>query len=735
MADSDTKIVPVEGALVVEEMEPKRAEMLDNEAELEVGQWYWVQQSDDKKPWLGCIVHVGSNYVQLEGVQYTTRVHFDAFDKCCTPEPDPDTYIDSRIKHYQDKVNRLMGRVKELTARLGVAPSPELTAGSETKALALVNSNTNMDEYKTALVKAKEDQLPDLFDKIGRANKAMANWMTAKIIPLKAQAEGMRGTISTIEDRIFSVELYAGLTEQVAQIAEGEPAALGTKVHLLQRRCYMDEECLAEYQAGGMDFEGIGAFDCWLREKANRDRLLPFERCIVAFRVRRDAKERELVDLSDFIRFIEMAEADKRTFLYIRNGEQIFRMSTAIDFGPKLFPDPDRSKLASGQKLWAKSFAGSIREDEGLITDDEYQAIMGEYRKEVEDYEAWKKTVPKKDWWQRRPSEPFYKYVPFTPSSVYYDDIANMVEDQLKQHNRIALIIQGLLDRSPVLHPHPPWQIWTQEGFAAALELVFDDSRALVAGEKPDFEAYRARLNASLKTGSVTVGQEDAWERYEGAKECDRMDRDYRTRGSWRPSRHRPYGNPGPGTVAQVFKYTRSGKATFAWNRERQDWRSDKDKDIRTTFTCSSSVLLNVDAYTPGDFKLFFNDPRTRAEYLKWAPLLLEAEEYHAGNREVQEPVEPQQKESSYEGRIRYQQRKRRKALMGCAVRLTEPIETKGGSKYEVGSLWRVMGGSGGTFWIGGIRKDGSRDDRWVTGVSHHDFVVEPAIPKIKIEG
>lgn len=45
--------------------------------------------------------------------------------------------------------------------------------------------------------------------------------------------------------------------------------------------------------------------------------------------------------------------------------------------------------------------------------------------------------------------------------------------------------------------------------------------------------------------------------------------------------------------------------------------------------------LLNVSAYTPGDFKQFFADPRTRAEYLKWAPLLLAAEEFHAGNRTI----------------------------------------------------------------------------------------------------
>jgi hypothetical protein len=45
--------------------------------------------------------------------------------------------------------------------------------------------------------------------------------------------------------------------------------------------------------------------------------------------------------------------------------------------------------------------------------------------------------------------------------------------------------------------------------------------------------------------------------------------------------------------------------------------------------------LLNVSAYKPGDYKRFFSDPRTRKEYLKWAPLMLAAEDYHAGVLEL----------------------------------------------------------------------------------------------------
>lgn len=750
MADDD-KLLPA----TVENLDPKNTQEVEAPETIEVGQWYWVK--GDKGRWFGCIVHVGSNYVEVESPRRgTTRIHFDEFWDLCKFEPQPDAVIEKKIAQYQREVGQLLGRVKEVTAQLAITPSPMLNGAGETQALALRGQNNpDMKEYGAALVKAKEKTLPDLFKEIERANESMAEWMTAKVVPLKAQAEGLKTVIGKINDRIFSVELYAGLVEEVERVRDGDPAALTEKIHLLQRRCYMDEECLARYETGGMEFKDIHAFDAWISRDDNFERLLPFPRCVVAFQVRRNRKMRELVNLIDIFEVVKKETADKFTFLYIRNGGQLFRLSTGIEFDEKLFPDLDRGQLQG--KLWAKMFCDRV---DNLITDNERTGIIEERRRAKKEwetkykaYQAALKTPEAKakakakgkkqpdascvdvpwvgDWFHH--DEDMRGYEPYDKTSVYYDDITKHIEKEIQKHNRIALILQGLLDRSPVLHPHPPWQIWTEAGFRTALELVYDDSRALVAGEKPDFDEYRRMLNASLKPGSITVGQEDAWELYEGKKESERRDRDYRRRNeNYRPSRVRPHGNPGPGTLARLVAFSKgSGKCTFAWNRKKQTEPGYGDP-IRTTFACNAKRLLNVDAYTPGDFRTFFDDPRTRAEYLKWAPLLLEAEEYHAGNRKVQEPPPPEpKKESSWEGQKRYEQRKRRKATLGKAVRLTRVVETKGGTKYEIGSLWRVTAGEGGTFSISGIKEDGTyaRDDRYVRGVHYYDFQVDPSIP------
>ncbi len=605
----------------------------------EVGQWFWVKRDkkDDRGRWLGCVIAIGSNYVELDGpTGGPERIHFDRLESRCTRETNPDAVIDGQVDAARGRVVELMEEVRSLTARLAVSGGPEIGTGEECQALAVATEGRSYAEYSKALVKAKKEDLPELFKKIEESNRSMAAWMSAKVIPLKAEAEGMRGVIEKIEDRVFNVELYAGLVEQVVLCQDGEPAPMTEKIRLLQRRHYMDEECLAQYEVGGMDIGSIEKFDRWICKKPNRDRLLPFPRCVVAFRVRREAKWREGWSLSDFINIFHMQEADKTTFLYMRNGDRIYRLETQIEFGEQLFPDI--RQLQPNDAVWANVWSsGHIKE---IISEGEYL----EKKRKWEETEAERlrryAEAKKGDKWQfqSRTWPDLDDYSPFNWTNVYYDDISAEIQGKLKKHNRVALVLQGILDRSPVFHPHPPWQIWTEEGFRRALEPVYDDSFALSSGPPPDFEAYRKRLNLQLKPGCVTIGQQDFWERHEAEKENRRRESDGRNRGHHYEVQHyKPYGNPGPGDLARPVSVNKLGKCAYEWSRRRQTetWKHGYGDPIPVRFEVPARKLLCADAYESGDFRQFFDDPRTRADYLKWTPFLLEAEEYKAGNRKV----------------------------------------------------------------------------------------------------
>jgi hypothetical protein len=520
-----------------------------------------------------------------------------------------------------------MAEIHALTARLGVTQRAALEDGDNADVKALsVRSAEPVKAYKKALVKAKEKTLPDLFKKIEASNKMMATWMKVKIMPLEAEAEALNGTVGLVRDRIFSVELYAGLVEEAKQVKDGAPTPNDTQVHLMQRRAYMDEECLVGYEHGGMDYKNIDDFEKWLCKPANFNRLFPYPRTLLAFRVRRNDKERE-VNMRTFIQVMNEKDWDKTTFLYVRNGEQLHRIETKIEFEEQLFPDTNH-KIFTNRKLWAKKHF--LRNIDDVISDEEHQGKIEEEKTHAEKL----KEIPEKDHWRHRLHfDTSDQYHEVTPENVYYDDVMKVLDKEKKKHNRLVLVMQGILDRSPMLHPHPPWQLWTPAGFAAAFKLIYDGSRALSAGDKPDFEAYRAECNRYLCSGSVTIGQEVAWE----VREADRENRRRQESHSYHYSdheytRYRPPGDPGPGKLAVVARYSeKNHSVSYKWMRENKRGPNETSAALTT----GQENVLNVDAYKPGDFHLFFDDPRTRQEYLHWAPMLLEAEECHAGNRDL----------------------------------------------------------------------------------------------------
>jgi hypothetical protein len=90
-------------------------------------------------------------------------------------------------------------------------------------------------------------------------------------------------------------------------------------------------------------------------------------------------------------------------------------------------------------------------------------------------------------------------------------------------------------------------------------------------------------------------------------------------------------GNPGPGLFTVVREWQpRARRAKFRWERT-QLRHGQRDHEVGDSITVQQGALLNISVYRPGDYKQFFQDHRTRAKYLQWAPLLLAAEDSYGG--------------------------------------------------------------------------------------------------------
>jgi len=642
-----------------------------------VGSWWWVTEAEGEggrggpdydrpgRQWLACVVELGSNYAKLEGVRLRKRISLDDFHGACRSELNPREFIDARIDRHRGEVRKLMGKIRDLCHRLGVPMRQSLPIQeSSSTALAVAHGVDDVKKYNRALVRAKEKTLPELFARVKEQHQQMAMWMKAELIPAQAELEAAKEVTTVIEGKIHLVELYAGLQEELVQVREGDPAALGTKIHLMQRMHFMDEECLARYEAGGMDFEDVDEFDAWLARDRNFGRLLPHDRCIVAFRIRRRGKE--YGDLNPFISFA-FNQLNKKTFLYIRNGRQLWRMHTSIEFDEGLFPKREDEDLLGDQELWIRADEYDLRHSHGIITRRQRDEMIDRHRarraflaqklwqwhRAGKPSETWLCTAVSDDYdYEHKPGEQYAQtgrpdrwehdirrcgadeYELLTPDNIYYDDAMRRVRDAALEHNRVAVIVQGLLDRSTCLHPHPPWRIWTPEGFAAGVELVYDTSRAISPGEAPDFEGYRAQLNKGLRAGCHTIGQRAAWNKY--------MEKLYGDK-AWR---HEGRHGSGPENIDRVHHMKRDGSCEFRWTRHRvkAKWVDHPTKpgylraeypEIEVKWRCAARHLTCVDAYTPGDFHLFYDDPRVRADYLRWAPILLACEDWHHARRQT----------------------------------------------------------------------------------------------------
>ncbi len=417
----------------------------------------------------------------------------------------------------------------------------------------------------------------------------------------------------------------------------------------------MDEECLVSYKAGGMSFTQISNFDEWLIEPENLTRCLPFNRCLAAFQVRRKNKRYD-DDGRAVSRYINMLrqEADTATYLYVRNGEQVFRIGTELEFDDMLFPSGD---ITFNEPQMVKMFGTQV---DCLMPKRTFDTLMDEKKVNDAKYKQWEQENPKEEWsqirgnksrvyewanpYRDRDAHRLHEYQLVDNDHLYFDTVKAYIDANIEKYNRIVLIIQGLLDRSEVFSPHPTTRLHVASEFDAMLKLVYDAEHVLTYGEAPSFEAYRERCNFEINHESVFVGQEQAWFAIECEKENEKRARNPYSdhigdTNNWRPS----YEERGMGYLAKAGQIQMKGrKAIFSWLKERANaWEyrdNDPNRYLRRTVTLSFDDLFNVSAYKKGDYKQFFRDPRTRQDYIKWAPYLLAAEDYVCGRATVKEP-------------------------------------------------------------------------------------------------
>ena len=597
---------------------------------LQPGDWFWVKFDDmdwkgegenSKRVKVGehetlmCVEWVGSNYVGFttrsgRNRSYTDeRVHFNEFISRCREEPNWKQVLQDKMNSLQLQIAEKTREMVEQGKRLYLLPDKTAPAPDPNQTLLPMKVADGPERYKKDLVKFQKKQLPAISKEIEELAEEFGVTAAKLSLPDLVKLGVVKSKLGVVEDRIFTIELYCGLQEHVKEIADGEPAPAETKITVRQQMLFMDEETLFDYQSGGMDFNSIRKFDNWVCKPEILNRVLPEQKGIVAFRVRRSEKDYGPCNsIGEALTQISWHQANAQTYLLIRNGQRVYRIASEIDFSPRLIPRRDEI----GEEQFKKQIESWDVEEDGTT----FGKRTRKTREEM-----------------------------VTPESVEFDDHVAKMDALLKHYNRIIILLQGLLDRSKVFHPHPPVNLCQTGEIDEWVNLVRDEEMGLPCN-KVDWDEYQKQLNSTLEVGKYIMirwpkAHYDRDSRYDRGPHYYDPDTDEEIK---RP--RRAYNSAPMPRYCKIDAIKRDkSKVRVSWAQDQKahptkiwvpspkkpgwghyDFSYETDRMLHEWIP--TKFVFNVSDYVPNDYRMFLCDRALQGQYLRWAPFLLGAEDW-----------------------------------------------------------------------------------------------------------
>jgi len=446
--------------------------------------------------------------------------------------------------------------------------APHVENGELSTSTALVPAGSSVDVVKKVVADVRNSTLKLKKDMESKTTLLKA-WVGEQSRALEVKAKEMMRVVKKMEEAIWTINLYLGRDEQIHILRTGKPASEDKKISIRQSVCYMDEECAIDAAYGGIDVTTIEEFDRWLLEDSkNLNRVLPETKGIVALHIRRSEKK------YSENRF-ENSHANHAnlswTYFLIRNGENLYRVYVDINTDSVLFP--------------LKS---------------EFDDLFTVVEEDLDD-----------------PTRPAIKR-PLKPGSDKYMAALKRAEASRQYYFRIMLVLQGLMDRTPIFSPMPIERInlCDPRHCDQWIDFIYDVDNVVTDG-KPLFYKWQNDINSQLDVGVRIIGAFAGAGLYGGKYESCRI---YPTRASLPSSEmlhiieDKEIDN---GKEKYIFRYHRNDSI---YSRERG--YVDSTVRARCWVLNSDRFILNFDAATIEDMRYYIDHRLSRDEYQHMVPLL-----------------------------------------------------------------------------------------------------------------
>lgn len=319
---------------------------------------------------------------------------------------------------------------------------------------ATVNARAELARRRLALEQQQEQARADLDQQRKELEAAFAKQraeLEAQMRPLKAQLKKMT-------EVLWTVDLYLGRDETLRLIREGAPAPADTPLTIRQKVLVMAEESLIlmDEKADGMNADDVPKFIDWLcADDAHLDQVLPEPKGVVVLIPTRVA--------SRAANMFEQAARDaenSRSYWLIRNGERLYLLTVDPELQIQDRVLPRRREFV---EVFDKRLFGFGGRNE-----------------------------------------------PVKPGSDEWMKLEELADAKRRHYMRVLLILQGLIDRTPALHPLPPsglnlMSLADQD--SGKIQLIQDDDPSNQLGTGAEsFRDFQRRLNGLLRPGLRVIG-------------------------------------------------------------------------------------------------------------------------------------------------------------------------------------------------------------------------------------
>lgn len=358
------------------------------------------------------------------------------------------------------------------------------------------NTNTDISPMGASLINFDEMK-HDMQQAVQREQMLMAH----KEWEMEKMSEALADRVKLMNQQIDILNTYLHGTRQRTQISTGNRAK--GKYNVFQTRQFLSEEIALLANFDDFDFKKMEDLERWLMKSGRIWKFLPFERCILATRIRQERKE-----YGDPLANLFNNYENMRNMIWIRDGENVCHVDVDFDFHNAIFPDKqqfERALQVCLNHLWKKAFKWTKPKNwhGQTLKPGEYD-VMGQMRRkplgEEEPYFTHKII-----------KEQFHTLEAWLKSEFYTElldkQIRQAVLDYLQAVNKrqmvFAVLLQGIVDNTQLLDVPKGTDLFDWSTVDRYFTLLYDYSATLPwKGVKDKIAPY---LDGKVKKGDWIV--------------------------------------------------------------------------------------------------------------------------------------------------------------------------------------------------------------------------------------